>query len=77
MRKLIAELKRLNVPVREKQPWCVHEDGMIILSGAYDGIHIQVGKGYYHVVRERENERFRFIKGKGNLARELKQAMAL
>lgn len=77
MRKLLAELKRLNAPVRERQPWCVHEDGCIILGGAYDGIHISVGQGYYHVVRERENGRFRFIKGKGNLAEELTQAMAL
>jgi len=75
MRKLLAELKRLRVPVVEKTPWCVHEDGTIILGGAYDGIHLSIGNGYYYVVRERQDERLRFIKGKGNLAKELKQAM--
>jgi hypothetical protein len=77
MRKLIAELKRLNVPIMEKTPCCIHEDGSIILGGAYDGVHFSVGNGYYYAVREREDGRLRFIKGKGNLAKELKQAMAL
>jgi hypothetical protein len=52
MRKLLNELKRLNVPVIKKQPWCVHEDGMIVLGGAYDGIHLSIGNLYYYVVRE-------------------------
>jgi hypothetical protein len=76
MRKLILELKRLNITITEKTPWCVHEDGSIILGGAYDGIHIQVGRSYYHVVSETEGGRFRFVKGAGRLEDELKQAMA-
>lgn len=77
MRKLLNELKRLNVPVIKKQPWCVHEDGMIVLGGAYDGIHLSIGNGYYYVVRKREDGRLRFIKGNGTLAKELRQAMSL
>jgi hypothetical protein len=76
MRKLILELKRLNITITEKTPWCVHEDGSIILGGSYDGVHLSVGNGYYYVARETEDGRLRFFKGKGQLEKELKKAMS-
>lgn len=73
--KLISQLRALNVPIVETQPATDTTDAMVVLGGAYDGIHLQVGGGYYQVVRELPGPRFRFIEGNNNLKGELVEAL--
>lgn len=72
---LILQLSKLNVPIVEVTPRTVLEDATIVLGGQYDGIHLSVGRGYYSVVREMEDETFLFIDGRGNLQFELIEAL--
>ena len=50
-------------------------DAEIQLGGAYDGISIQIGGGYYYVGREMEDGSFLHIEGKENLLKELTEAL--
>lgn len=70
-----TSLARLGVEVTGHEPFSDEADASIQLGGKYDGIHIQVGDGYYSVVRERPSGRFLFIDGMGHLKTELQKAL--
>lgn len=74
MNKLLKELKTLGVAVVKTTPADEMVDAAIDLGGKYDGMHIQVGKGYYEVVKETDEGSFIFLTGKGDLAGELERS---
>jgi hypothetical protein len=76
MKTIKTQLKRLNAVIERVSPWSHVEDAAVYLGGEHDGIHISIGQGYYSVVRECEDGALKFVRGKGNIAEELKQAMA-
>ena len=69
------QLKALNLTITNVTPYSDVEDAMIELGGEYDGINISIGYEYYSIVKETPNEAFIFIDGKGNLQKELKEAL--
>lgn len=73
--RLLTQARALNVPIVETHAATDVTDAMVVLGGAYDGIHLQVGSGYYQVVRELPGPRFRFIEGNGDLKGELTEAL--
>jgi len=76
MKTIQTQLKKLNAVIERVSPWSHVEDAAVYLGGEHDGIHISIGQGYYNVVRECEDGAFKFVRGKGNIAAELKQATA-
>ena len=76
MKMIQAQLKKLNVVIERVSPWSDVEDAAVYLGGEHNSIHISIGQGYYSVVRECKDGAFKFVRGKGNLTDELKQAMA-
>lgn len=72
---LLEKIKSFNVPISSLLPQSQDGDAAIILGGKYDGVHIQVGQDYYHVVCEMPDDSFIFITGKNNLEQELAQAI--
>ena len=73
---LIGELLSMSVVIESTSPGGSQVDAEIKLGGAHEGIHIQVGTGYYNVVKENPDGAFIFINGRGKIAAELKQSIA-
>lgn len=69
------QVEALNLTITNVTPYSDIEDAAIELGGEYDGIHISIGYGYYSVVKETPRGSFIFIHGKGNLKKELKEAL--
>ena len=68
------QVEALNLTITNVTPYSDVEDAMIELGGEYDGINISIGAGY-SVVKETPSGSFIFIHGKGNLEKELKEAL--
>lgn len=72
-RKIHAAVKILRLKVKATHPLTEDVDGEIELGGKFAGYHIQLGSGYYNVVRELKDGSFLFQDGRGNLAEELRK----
>lgn len=70
---LLKALQAQGVKVKEIEPWQEDTDASINLAGEFDGIHIQVGNGYYAVGALRGDSYFK-TDGKGKLPGEIKEA---
>ncbi len=73
MKRILTALRNLKVPVLSTSPANEMVDAEIKLGGDYVGIHIQVGRGYYSVVRE-VSDGCMFFDGNGDLQNELNEA---
>lgn len=76
MKKLLKSLRAMKVPVVKTTPADDQVDAEITLGGQYDGLSIQVGTGYYMIVRELAGETLEFTDGSGNLEADLRIAAA-
>ena len=75
MKNIISKLKKLNIEISSTEPYTYLTDAAVYLGGLYDGIHISIGNGYYNVVKDCEDGCFLFVDGKGNLEKELHDAL--
>jgi hypothetical protein len=75
MKNIISKIKALNIAISSTEPYTDITDAAIHLGGLWDGIHLSIGDGYYSVVKACEDGCFLFVDGKGNLERELHDAL--
>ena len=75
MKRLLAILRNLNIPVlainRSTDPQLTDDE--IQLDGEFKGIQVQIGRGYYAVVRE-VSDGCVFFDGNGDLWKEINEA---
>ena len=70
------QIKNLGLLVTSFTPADQSVDAEWVLGGAYDGLEISVGRGYYSITRKLANGKMLFVDGNGNLAAELNTAAA-
>ena len=70
---ILKALQAKGIKVKEIEPWQEDVDASINLAGEFDGIHVQVGNGYYGVGAVRGDSYFN-TEGEGKLSSEIKEA---
>ena len=70
------QIKNLGLVVKSFEAADAQTDAEWELGGKFDGLYVQVGKGYYCITRVLANDKVVFIDGKGQLLAELEEALA-